>query len=320
MGLLLSSASMVAAHGWVTGAVVDGTYYPGYLAGNYSKTTDFPKNIGWTEKSSDGGPVTGKDFSNDDIICHKDATPGALSAEINAGAKVQLQWSSWAQDHHGPVITYLAKCDGDCTSVDKTSLEFFKIDEAGLLDDSNVPGIWATDSLIYTNKSWTVTIPSSIESGDYVLRHEIVALRKANVTDGAECYPQCLNLKIKNGGSDNPSGVKGTDLYKSNDPGMFVNIYSSLDSYKIPGPTMYSGASSTSVTAPPTTGTWAPTSTTTGSNHHATPTGKPSSSSYDEEYAAYLSSLTADQLLSTLRTTLTWLVSKDNKVQSRDFS
>lgn len=254
MGLLLSSASMVAAHGWISGVVVDGTYYKGYLAGSYNNT-DFPKNIGWTEKASDGGFINGTGFSNDDIICHKEATPGALSAEVKAGGKVQLQWNTWPQDHHGAVITYLAQCDGECSSVDKTDLEFFKIDEAGLIDNSKVPGVWATDSLIYTNNSWTVTIPSSIVSGEYVLRHEIVALRNANVTNGAECYPQCINLKVKDGGSDSPSGVQGTDLYKNTDPGMLVNIYSSLDSYKIPGPTMFSGASSASITAPPTSTT-----------------------------------------------------------------
>lgn len=59
--------------------------------------------------------------------------------------------------------------------------------------------------------------------------------------------------------------------------------------------------------------------TTTGSDHNATPTAKSGSSSYDDAYAAYLSSLTADQLLATIRTTLTWLVS-DNKVHARDFS
>ncbi|KAL6237445.1 hypothetical protein BDW75DRAFT_204246 [Aspergillus navahoensis] len=43
-----------------------------------------------------------------DIICHRGAEPGALSAEISPGSSVTLYWSTWPTDHHGPVITYLA--------------------------------------------------------------------------------------------------------------------------------------------------------------------------------------------------------------------
>ncbi|CAG8280008.1 unnamed protein product [Penicillium salamii] len=248
-GLLLSSASMVAAHGYVSGAVVDGTYHKGFIVDTYNYMSDVPENIGWAEDATDLGFVDGSGYSGEDIICHKDATPGAISADVKAGGKVELQWTEWPESHHGPVITYLANCNGDCSSVDKTALEFFKIDEAGLIDDSNVPGTWASDNLISANNSWTVTIPSSIAAGNYVLRHEIIALHSAGETNGAQNYPQCLNLKVTGGGSDSPSGTKGTALYKNTDAGIKVNIYTSMDSYEIPGPALYSGASSGSSTA-----------------------------------------------------------------------
>lgn len=252
-GLLLSSASMVAAHGYVSGAVVDGTYHKGFIVDTYNYMTDVPENIGWAEDATDLGFVDGSGYAGNDIICHKDATPGAISADVKAGGKVELQWTDWPESHHGPVITYLANCNGDCSSVDKTALEFFKIDEAGLIDDSNVPGTWASDNLISANNSWTVTIPSSIASGNYVLRHEIIALHSAGESNGAQNYPQCLNLKVTGGGSDSPSGTKGTALYKNTDAGILVNIYTSMDSYEIPGPALYSGASSGSTTAAATT-------------------------------------------------------------------
>ncbi|OQE40849.1 hypothetical protein PENCOP_c005G04147 [Penicillium coprophilum] len=261
-GLLLSSAAMVAGHGYVSGAVVDGTYHKGFIVDTYNYQAEVPENFGWSETATDLGFVDATGYSGSDIICHKEATPGAISAEVKAGGSVELQWTEWPESHHGPVITYMANCNGDCSKVDKATLEFFKIDEAGLIDGSNAPGKWASDDLIAANNSRTVTIPSAIASGNYVLRHEIIALHSAGETNGAQNYPQCLNLKVTGGGSDSPKGVLGTELYKAADAGILVNIYTSMDSYKIPGPALYTGASSgSSTTAPVATTTAAATTT-----------------------------------------------------------
>lgn len=143
----------------------------------------------------------------------------------------------------------MASCKGECSTVDKTTLEFFKIDEAGLISDATSPGTWASDDLIANNNSWSITIPSTIASGPYVLRHEIIALHSAGSTDGAQNYPQCINLMVTGGGSDTPAGVLGESLYTETDPGILVNIYMTGLSYTIPGPTLYSGGSSGTVTA-----------------------------------------------------------------------
>lgn len=243
-GVVLGSAALVAGHGYVSGAVVDGTYYGGYLVDQYPYSNDPPEVIAWSEDETDLGYIDGTGYSSSNIICHKDAQPGALSAPVKAGGSVELQWTDWPTSHHGPVITYLANCNGDCSDVDKTTLKFFKIDQGGLIDDSDVPGTWATDKLISNNNSRTITIPSTIESGNYVLRHEIIALHSAGNKDGAQNYPQCLNLKVTGGGSDSPSGTLGTELYKDTDPGILVNIYTSLSSYTIPGPALYTGGAS----------------------------------------------------------------------------
>ncbi|CRL28145.1 Glycoside hydrolase, family 61 [Penicillium camemberti] len=252
-GLLLSSAAMVAGHGYVSGAVVDGTYHGGFLVNTYNYMEEVPANIGWAEKATDLGFIDGSGYASSDIICHKEATPGAISAEVKAGGEVELQWTEWPESHHGPVITYMANCNGDCSKVDKTTLKFFKIAEAGLIDDSNVPGKWATDELIANNNSATVTIPSAIAAGNYVLRHEIIGLHSAGEENGAQNYPQCLNLKVTGGGSDVPEGVLGTALYKATDPGIKISIYTALDSYEIPGPALYTGAASGSSSGSATT-------------------------------------------------------------------
>ncbi|KAJ5247257.1 endoglucanase [Penicillium chermesinum] len=360
-GLILGSAALVAGHGYVKQP---------------------PEVIAWSEDETDLGFVDGTGYSNANIICHKDAKPGALEASVKAGGEVELQWTDWPSSHHGPVITYLANCHGDCSSVDKTSLEFFKIAESGLINDDNVPGEWASDKLIANNNSATVTIPSSIASGNYVLRHEIIALHSANNLNGAQNYPQCINLKVTGGGSDSPSGVKGTALYKNTDPGISVNIYQSLSTYDIPGPALYTGAASgsgasatsapasvvaTSTAAPTAVSTegatstvvdtsyaWTteqvtvtntpvlqtqtpkpnepslatitetataaqPTETSSSSSSTGTSSDSGSGSSYDaSSWNSYLSTLSADQLLSLVRSTMKWLVT-DQK-HARDLS
>jgi len=140
--------------------------------------------------------------------------------------------------------------------VDKTTLEFFKIDEAGLIDGSTPPGTWASDKMIANNNTWVITIPSDISPGNYV-RHETIALHSAGSADGAQSYPQCINLEITGSGTTTPTGVLGTALMTATDPGILISIYHSLTSYIIPGPAIYSSAGGSSQT-----GTISATSTT----------------------------------------------------------
>jgi hypothetical protein len=175
-----------------------------------------------------------------------------LAAKVRAGGTVELQWNSWPESHHGPVIDYLANCNGDCATVGKSALRFFKIGEAGLVDGSSGPGKWASDDLIANNASWSVTIPVSISPGNYVLRHEIIALHSAGHEQGAQNYPQCVNLEVTGDGIESPQGVAGTQLYKATDPGIRFDIYRSMDSYPIPGPPIFrDGDSSPPSSAPP---------------------------------------------------------------------
>jgi hypothetical protein len=134
----------------------------------------------------------------------------------------------------------------------------------GLIDDTTVPGTWASDQLIANNNSWVVTIPTDIAPGNYVLRHEIIALHSAGQVDGAQNYPQCVNLQVTGSGTATPSGVLGTALYSKTDPGIEINIYTSLSTYKVPGPTLYSNAISAVQTAVVTSSTAA--AVTTASN------------------------------------------------------
>jgi hypothetical protein len=176
--------------------------------------------------------------------------PGSEVATVAAGGKIKLQWDTWPESHHGPVLDYLAKCAGDdCTSVEAGDLSFFKIDEKGLNDAASQN--WASDDLIKNDFAWTVTVPEDIAPGQYVLRHESIALHSAQDTNGAQNYPQCINIKVTGSGTAEPAGVVATELYTASDPGISLSIYNSLTDYEIPGPAVYSGGASGSA---PSTG------------------------------------------------------------------
>lgn len=151
------------------------------------------------------------------------------------------------------MIDYLANCNGACETVDKTTLKWFKIDAVGLINPTQITsGYWGSDVMIGNNNSWTVAIPPTIASGNYVIRHETIALHAAGQANGAQNYPFCFNLAITSSGTDTPAGVLGTELYKATDPGVVYDVYqSTLAAYTIPGPALYSGAVSVTQTLPP---------------------------------------------------------------------
>ncbi|KAI5852062.1 glycosyl hydrolase family 61-domain-containing protein [Tricharina praecox] len=249
----LGAAALSAAHGIVNELTIGGTVYSGYLPYQDPYTTPTPERIVWSFPTAGNGPV--EDVSSSDIVCNKAATAAPISATVAAGAEVEFAWTTWPDSHKGPVMTYLANCNGDCSAADPTTLDFFKIDEAGY--DGTT---WASDTLIAAGNKWTVTLPSDIAAGNYMLRHEILALHSAGTVGGAQFYPMCANLVITGGGSAAPTGVNFPGAYSATDPGIEVDIYNGLTTYTIPGPAVYTGGAS--VADPITTSAAAERSTT----------------------------------------------------------
>jgi lytic cellulose monooxygenase (C1-hydroxylating) len=178
-----------------------------------------------------------------DIACHDNAKPGEAYADVAAGSKIQIQWSKpWAESHHGPLLTYLAPCSGECTKEKPLSLRFTKIDHSGLLKPGGPKTYeFATDYMRNHNNSWEVTIPRNLKAGKYVLRNEIIALHTAATIGGAQNYPQCFNIRVTGAGKGSlPQGVPATQFYKPTTPGIVFNIAANLQSYPIPGPRVWS--------------------------------------------------------------------------------
>ncbi|KAL4922624.1 glycoside hydrolase [Aspergillus aurantiobrunneus] len=237
---LLSAATQTAGHGYVSNIVVNGVYYRGWLPSQDPYNPNPPIGVGWETPNLSNGFVTPNEADTDAIICHINATNARGHATVAAGDRIYIQWEPhpWPESHHGPVLDYLANCGESCQTVDKNSLEFFKISGPGLIDGSSPPGFWADDQLIANGNGWLVEIPESIAPGNYVLRHEIIALHGAGSENGAQLYPQCINLQITGSGSVAPSGVPGPELYSPTDPGILINIYQVLTEYIVPGPAL----------------------------------------------------------------------------------
>ncbi|KAI0682468.1 glycoside hydrolase family 61 protein [Cerioporus squamosus] len=197
------------------------------------------------------GPIT--DVNSNDIICNGGINPyhqpvSKAVVNVPAGASVTAEWhhtlNQVANDaadpidasHKGPIITYLAKIP-DATQSSVTGLQWFKIHQDGLTASDQT---WGVDRLIKNKGKVSFTIPSCIASGQYLLRHEIIALHAASSYPGAQFYMECAQINITGGsGAKSPATVSFPGAYKGTDPGVKINIYQTLQNYTIPGPAVF---------------------------------------------------------------------------------
>ena len=230
LAILGGLASTAFAHGTVWGYTADGIYHENFHPN--SEAGEVPGASGWYAENVDRGFVDRSHYQTPDIICHKAASPSKFYSTVAAGGTIDFHWTPWPVNHPGPVMTYVANCGSDCANADKETLEWVKIDEAGV----NEEGVWASVQLAESNSTWTTTVPKTLAPGMYVFRHEILSV------PGSQHYPQCINFEVTGDGTEQPEGIIGTKLYHSDDP------HASED--YIPGPELYTFGSSPSASAP----------------------------------------------------------------------
>lgn len=245
--ILAALLSKVAGHTAVEEFEVGGKTYQGFYAGSKQDPGN-QSPAWWTNQGWGYQPVFGDKINHPDIIAHMDADPSPYTAEAPAGSKVTFKWhhvgacnegeEGWDCSHHGWTSTWLAPCKGDCKDVDKTELEFFKIHESALIDyrsgrySDGAPkeqtGYWATDAIFYDNENaQTVTIPSDIPNGNYVLRTEVASIHNNGPVSERQFWPQAFNIKVT-GGDDNapmPAGKKATEIYSEDDELLKWDLY-----------------------------------------------------------------------------------------------
>ncbi|OJA09035.1 hypothetical protein AZE42_09696 [Rhizopogon vesiculosus] len=235
----LVTSALVSAHGFVQQVTIDGIVYQG---NNLNVATPAPS------------------------IIRLDAQFASLSGNVNPGSQVQCLWvggtdgsSNWSHDT-GPLIHYMAMCEGSCSTYNSTNAEWFKISELGLEAD----GITWYQAALDSRAPVNVTIPSTIAPGEYLLRSEIISLQNAVTEGGAEFYPCCVQLNV---GGDQTQGPTSSEVctfpgcYSDTDPGILTpNIDNPPIQYIFPGPPVASFANTNPSSSVPSLTPTAPSS------------------------------------------------------------
>ena len=133
------------------------------------------------------------------LACNRPGVPPPSYIPIKAGENITAVYWYWLHPV-GPMSVWLASCGDDCIRADPNEVEWFKIWEAGLLEGPNLAeGIWYQKQFQKWDNSpdlWPVTIPPSLKSGLYMIRHEILSI---HVENKPQFYPECAHLNITGG-------------------------------------------------------------------------------------------------------------------------
>ncbi|KAF2002228.1 carbohydrate-binding module family 1 protein [Amniculicola lignicola CBS 123094] len=270
-----SLLATVSAHGGVGTYTIGSTVYQGWSPYN---SASGQKSI--QRQYSTFDPLLTADLSKAVIRCNNPGVTGTgLSATVAAGATIKTHWVQWT---HRPasVMVYMAKCPaGGCNSWDGAGKAWFKIAQTGLVSGTQNSGKWAGDTILDT-LDWTITVPKDLVAGEYLIRHELLAVHQAN---NPQFYPECAQLIVTGSGTSSPPAsflVSFPGAYSASEPGIAFNIDSEAakvaTTYPIPGPAVWDGSSSgptnpdpvpttttlsTAVTPPATSATPVPSST-----------------------------------------------------------
>ncbi|KAJ6529908.1 glycosyl hydrolase family 61-domain-containing protein [Mycena vulgaris] len=243
--------SAVLAHGFVDKITIDGQVFPGTNPFTPTPPTD---SIVWPQTGGNG-PIT--DVNNAQMTCGRITGSAQISATVAAGAKVEVSWNGagfpWPAgdtglgplNHHGPVMNYLAKCNGKCSEQATENLNFVKIQERARIAAGPIPGFWGSDEMAKAGSVSTFNLPQGLAAGEYILRHEILALHDAQNSD-PQFYPICANLIVTGDGSAPlPAGVPIPGPSYATSPFLKVNLFDgSLEGqdYVAPGPPVFDAA------------------------------------------------------------------------------
>ena len=100
---------------------------------------------------------------------------------------------------------------------------------------------WGTN-FVLKNLYWESTVPKSLAPGNYLVRHELLALHQANTP---QFYAECAQIVVSGSGTAQPSGdfLANIPGYAAqSDPGITVDTYSSTrTTYTCPGPKVWTG-------------------------------------------------------------------------------
>lgn len=134
-------------------------------------------------------------------------TSATENATVAAGGKIAAVWGQWTHSQ-GPILVWMYKCPGAFSSCTGDGAKWFKIDEAGFSGDgvkvfldTERPSGWEIAKLVGGNKQHESTIPPGLAPGNYLIRHELIALHQANAP---QFYPECAQIVVTGSGTAEP--------------------------------------------------------------------------------------------------------------------
>ncbi len=158
-------------------------------------------------------------------------TSATLNATVAPGDTIAAVWAQWTHSQ-GPILVWMYKCAGAFSSCDGSGSGWFKIDEAGfhgdgvkVFLDTEVGSGWDIAKLVGGNKQWTSTIPQGLAAGNYLIRHELIALHQANTP---QFYPECAQIVVTGSGTALPDASQKAAIpgyCKQTDPNIQVSIH-----------------------------------------------------------------------------------------------
>ncbi|KAJ7637395.1 glycoside hydrolase family 61 protein [Mycena polygramma] len=240
---VLSAITAVRGHGYVQQITAGSAVYTGYLPYSDPYYSPPPQRI--VRAIPGNGPVT--DLSIIDVQCNGysdggviGSTPAPIYATVAAGTTLGLNWTTWPASHVGPMITYMALAPSNITAWQPgTQAVWFKVAESG----KTSAGLWAaTDLLTASGSVYSFTIPAKLKPGQYLIRHEIIALHVAYTYPGAQVYPSCIQVQVTGSGTSSPpasSLVAFPGAYTATTPGIVYDVYTNTSAYPIPGPPVW---------------------------------------------------------------------------------
>ncbi|KAH8827674.1 cellulose-growth-specific protein [Flagelloscypha sp. PMI_526] len=238
LAAVLCAVVGVESHGGVVKYTIAGTDYTGW-----SPYNDPTNQTSIERPYSSYDPILSVSAST--MSCNNNGAASAhqLTATVAAGSQITAYWAQWTHKE-GPVMVYMANCNGACTSVSSNGLSWFKIAHTGLVSGTVGNGTWGNTGVLNT-LLYTTNIPAKLAPGNYLIRHELLALHQANTP---QFYPECAQLTVTGSGTGVPSGsylVKHPGAYSMSDPGVNINIYDAATAaqtnYTVPGPAIWTG-------------------------------------------------------------------------------
>lgn len=159
----------------------------------------------------------------DEMMTCNGGTSAQLSAEIAPGDEITAKWDQWTHAQ-GPVMVWMYTCEGDFDACDGKGANWFKIDQMGLNSGPLSGEDWGTGKVMQ-DLAWTSTIPEGLAAGNYLIRHELLALHQANTP---QFYPECAQIVVTGSGSETPDAdfLTAIPAYATqDDPGVMVSSF-----------------------------------------------------------------------------------------------